>query len=46
MNVKNRVMLITGSGSGIGEGIAEELAANDAIVIINDIDGEKAEAVK
>ncbi|MEK3800373.1 SDR family NAD(P)-dependent oxidoreductase [Peribacillus sp. FSL H8-0477] len=43
MNVKNRVMLITGSGSGIGEGIAEELAANGAIVIINDIDGEKAE---
>jgi len=43
MNVKNRVVLITGSGSGIGEGIAEELAANGAIVIINDIDAEKAE---
>ncbi|MCM3691088.1 SDR family NAD(P)-dependent oxidoreductase [Neobacillus niacini] len=43
MNIENRVAIITGSGSGIGKGIAEKLAENRAIVIINDIDKEKAE---
>ncbi len=45
MNVKDRVILVTGSGSGIGEGIATRLAANGAKVIINDIDLAKAENV-
>lgn len=43
MNVKDRVILITGSGSGIGEGIATKLAENGAKIVINDIDLSKAE---
>lgn len=43
MNVKDRVILITGSGSGIGEGVATKLAENGAKVVINDIDLSKAE---
>lgn len=42
MNVKDKVALITGSGSGIGEGIAWTLAENGANVVINDISEEKA----
>ncbi|MFE4706932.1 SDR family NAD(P)-dependent oxidoreductase [Peribacillus simplex] len=45
MIVKDRVILVTGSGSGIGEGIASKLAENGAKVIINDIDLTKAETV-
>ncbi|MGE7778892.1 SDR family oxidoreductase [Peribacillus sp. NPDC097264] len=45
MNVKNRVVLVTGSGGGIGEGIASKLAEKGAKVIINDIDLAKAEKV-
>jgi NAD(P)-dependent dehydrogenase (short-subunit alcohol dehydrogenase family) len=45
MNVKERVILVTGSGSGIGEGIATKLAEKGAKVVINDIDISKAETV-
>lgn len=45
MNVKNRVILVTGAGSGIGEGIAKKLAQNGAILVINDVNLEKAEKV-
>ena len=44
MKVKDRVAIITGSGQGIGKGIALRLAQEGAIVIINDIAKEKAEA--
>lgn len=45
MGVQNRVALITGSGQGIGEGIAKELAAQGAKVVINDINQEKIDNV-
>lgn len=45
MTVKDRVAIVTGSGSGIGEGIAKMLAANGAKVIVNDLDQAKIERV-
>jgi len=45
MNIKDKVALVTGSGSGIGEGIAWNLAENGASVVINDIDEKKASKV-
>lgn len=41
MSVNNRVAIVTGSGSGVGEQIAKKLAENGAKVIINDIDQDK-----
>lgn len=41
MGVENRVAIITGSGQGIGEGIAHELASQGAKVVINDINQER-----
>ena len=37
MRVKGKSIIVTGSGSGIGEGIALRLAAEGAHVIVNDI---------
>lgn len=37
MNIKDRVALITGSGSGIGQAIAIKLSELGAIVIVNDL---------
>ncbi len=45
MNVKDRVAIVTGSGQGIGEGIARVLAAAGAKVVINDLVPEKVDAV-
>jgi NAD(P)-dependent dehydrogenase (short-subunit alcohol dehydrogenase family) len=45
MNVKNRVALVTGSGSGIGEGIIKTLAANGCRVVVNDLAQEKVDRV-
>ncbi len=45
MNVKDRVAIITGSGQGIGEGIAQTLAASGAKVVVNDLTDERAEVV-
>ena len=45
MNVKNRVVLVTGSGSGIGEGIIKRLAQEGARVVVNDLDPNKVEKV-
>lgn len=45
MNIKDRIFLVTGAGSGIGEGIAKKLAQSGAKLVINDINSEKAERV-
>ena len=37
MRVHNKSIIVTGSGGGIGEGIAKRLAAEGALVIVNDI---------
>lgn len=44
MRVQNKSIIVTGAGSGIGEGIAKRLAAEGAKVIVNDVNlahGEK-----
>lgn len=45
MNVKDRVVLITGSGSGMGEESLKRLARHGAKVVVNDIDQEKVDKV-
>lgn len=42
---KNKVAVITGAGEGIGLAIAEQLAAQGARVLLNDVDGAKAARV-
>ena len=37
MRVANKSIIVTGAGSGIGEGIAKRLAAEGASVVVNDI---------
>ena len=47
MRVNNKSIIVTGAGSGIGEGIARRLAAEGAQVVVNDINvamGEKVAA--
>ncbi len=47
MRVANKSIIVTGSGGGIGEGIAKRLAAQGASVVVNDINvaaGEKVVA--
>ncbi|CDS55043.1 alcohol dehydrogenase [Polaromonas sp. CG9_12] len=45
MRVKDKSIIVTGSGGGIGEGIARRLAAEGAQVIVNDINAEQGEKV-
>lgn len=45
MSVQGRVAIVTGSGQGIGEGIARRLASDGAKVVVNDIFNEKVERV-
>lgn len=45
MRVKDKSIIVTGSGGGIGEGIARRLAQEGARVIVNDIDSVKGQAV-
>jgi NAD(P)-dependent dehydrogenase (short-subunit alcohol dehydrogenase family) len=45
MQVNNRVAVVTGSGQGIGAGIARRLALSGAKVVLNDIVGDKIEQV-
>lgn len=47
MRLQDKSIIVTGSGGGIGEGIAKRLAAEGAMVIVNDINtalGEKVVA--
>ncbi len=45
MRVHNKVIIVTGSGGGIGEGIAKRLAAEGAQIIVNDIQHAQGEQV-
>jgi NAD(P)-dependent dehydrogenase (short-subunit alcohol dehydrogenase family) len=45
VNVKDRVAVVTGSGQGIGEGIARVLAAAGASVVVNDLVPERVDSV-
>lgn len=43
--LQGRVAIVTGSGGGIGEGIARRLAADGANVVVCDVDLDRAETV-
>src|SRR6218665_1388733 len=45
MRVQNQSIIVTGAGSGIGEGIAKRLAAEGGKVIVNDIDAASGQRV-
>lgn len=45
MRVKDKSIIVTGSGGGIGEGIAHRLAEEGAQVIVNDIAADRGEKV-
>lgn len=45
MNVQGKVVIVTGAGGGIGEGIAKVLAKHSAKVVVSDIDATKGQAV-
>ncbi len=45
MRLQNKVVIVTGAGSGFGEGIAGRLAAEGARVLVNDIHAAGAERV-
>ena len=38
MRLRNKVAIVTGAGSGFGEGIARRFAAEGAMILVNDID--------
>jgi 3-oxoacyl-[acyl-carrier protein] reductase len=42
-NLRGRVAIVTGGASGIGHGIAAVLAAEGAVVVVADVDGDAAE---
>jgi 3-oxoacyl-[acyl-carrier protein] reductase len=45
MRLKDKVAIVTGSGSGFGEGIAKRFAQEGAKVVINDIDRQSGDRV-
>ena len=44
-SLKDRVVIITGGGQGIGRGFAHHFAAQGSVPVVADINGENAEAV-
>lgn len=45
MRLKNKVIIITGAGGGIGEGIAKRMATEGASIIVNDINPHQGQRV-
>ena len=45
MRLENKVAIVTGAGSGFGEGIAKRYAKEGAKVVVNDIDAAQGERV-
>ncbi len=45
MRLQNKIAIVTGSGSGFGEGIARRFAAEGAKVVVNDINAANGERV-
>src|SRR5688500_20400132 len=45
MRLANKIALVTGAGSGFGEGIARRYAEEGAAVVVNDVNGESATRV-
>jgi 3-oxoacyl-[acyl-carrier protein] reductase len=45
MRVKDKSIIVTGSGGGIGEGIARRLAEQGAAIVVNDIDPGRGQQV-
>ena len=45
MRLANKIAIVTGAGSGFGEGIARTFAREGAIVVVNDLDEERGRRV-
>ena len=44
MRLKDKAILVTGAGAGIGKGIAQAFAAEGAKVVVNDLNEETGNA--